>query len=238
MINTFASHGGGDNYQGMEVMMWDPKAKEYRDNALWYDSPDRWIFTGNFEGETLVYYGEFDYLGKRVRFRSETRPVAGGGFTLTEFASVNGGPEQLLLVGRAAPTAGQQSEPRANVSGVSPVVNEVIGYEKKSWIAGKNKERAVYAGMLAEDFRRITEDGLTNRNDELRDLNTVDLQEYSLSDMRGTEVSADVVLLTYKFYVQLSADGQPFAGTFFASSLWAKRQGKWVSVFTQETPTH
>ena len=100
-INTFASHGGGDNYQGMEVMMWDPKAKAYRDNALWYDSPDRWIFTGNFEGETLAYRGEFAYLGKQVKFRSETRPIAAGGFTLTEFASVNGGPEQLLLVGRA-----------------------------------------------------------------------------------------------------------------------------------------
>jgi CubicO group peptidase (beta-lactamase class C family) len=103
VINTFSSHGGGDNYRGMEVMMWDPKAKEYRDNALWYDSPDRWVFTGNFDGETLVYRGEFDYLGKHVKFRSETKPVAGGGFTLTEFASVNGRPEQLLLKGFAKP---------------------------------------------------------------------------------------------------------------------------------------
>ncbi len=101
VINAFASHGGGDNYQGMEVMMWDPKEKKYRDNALWYDSPDRWIFTGHFEGETLVYRGEFDYLGKHVQFRSETRPMAEGGFTLTEFASADGGPEQLMLVGRA-----------------------------------------------------------------------------------------------------------------------------------------
>lgn len=101
VINTFASHGGGDNYQGMEVMMWDPKEKEYRDHALWYDSSDRWIFTGRFEGDTLVYRGEFDYLGKHVQFRSETRPSPRGGFTLTEFGSTNGGPEQLMLVGRA-----------------------------------------------------------------------------------------------------------------------------------------
>jgi hypothetical protein len=56
---------------------------------------------GNVEGETLVYHGEFDYLRKHVSLRSETRPIPGGGFTLTGFASVNGGPEQLLLVGRA-----------------------------------------------------------------------------------------------------------------------------------------
>jgi hypothetical protein len=101
VINAFASYGGGDNYQGMEVMMWDPKAKVYRDHALWYDSSDHWVFTGNFEGETLVYRGEFDFLGKHIKFRSETRPISGGGFTLTEYSSVNGGPEQLMLVGRA-----------------------------------------------------------------------------------------------------------------------------------------
>jgi CubicO group peptidase (beta-lactamase class C family) len=101
IVNAFASHGGGDNYQGMEVMMWDPKEQAYRDNALWYDSPDRWTFTGRFEGDTLAYKGEFDYLGKHVQFRSETRANPGGGFTLTEFARVNGRPEQLILVGRA-----------------------------------------------------------------------------------------------------------------------------------------
>jgi hypothetical protein len=101
VINSFASHGSGDNYEGIEVMMWDPKAKVYRDHALWYDSADRWIFTGNFEGETLIYHGEFDWLGKHIKFRSETRPIKGGGFTLTEYSSANGGPEQLILVGRA-----------------------------------------------------------------------------------------------------------------------------------------
>ena len=110
--------------------------------------------------------------------------------------------------------------------------------EKESWVAGEKKDRAVYAGLLAEDFARITEDGLTNKPDELRDLSTVDLQEYTLSDMKGAEVAADTVLLTYKFYVKLAANGQPFAGTFLASSLWARRHGKWVSVFPQETPIH
>jgi hypothetical protein len=103
IINAFVSHGTGDNYEGIEVMTWDPKQKVYRDHSLWYDSPDQWAYVGQFEGETLVYHAEFEFEGKHVKFRSETRPSQGGGFTLDEFASVDGGPEQKILRGTAAP---------------------------------------------------------------------------------------------------------------------------------------
>jgi hypothetical protein len=75
IINAFVSHGTGDNYEGMEVMTWDPKARIYRDHSLWYDSAEQWSYIGQFEGETLVYRAEFEYLGKHIKFRSETRPT-------------------------------------------------------------------------------------------------------------------------------------------------------------------
>jgi hypothetical protein len=103
IVNTFASHGSGDSYEGIEIMAWDPKEKVYRDHSLWFDSPDQWSYAGHFEGEVLIYRAEFDYLGKHVRSRSEMRPQPGGGFALDEFASVNGGPEEALLHGRATP---------------------------------------------------------------------------------------------------------------------------------------
>jgi hypothetical protein len=103
IIHAFVSHGTGDNYEGIEVMTWDPKDKVYRDHSLWYDTADQWTYVGHFEGDTLVYRGEFEFEGKHVKFRSETRPKPGGGFTLDEFVSVDGGPEQKMLRGTAAP---------------------------------------------------------------------------------------------------------------------------------------
>jgi ketosteroid isomerase-like protein len=103
IIHAFVSHGTGDNYEGIEVMTWDQKGKVYRDHSLWYDSPDQWSYVGHFEGDTLVYHAEFEQDGKYVKFRSETRPRLGGGFTIDEFASVDGGPEQKLLRGTAVP---------------------------------------------------------------------------------------------------------------------------------------
>ena len=50
-------------------MTWDPKEKVYRDHSLWYDSADQWTYVGHFEGDTLVYRGEFEFEGKHVEFR-------------------------------------------------------------------------------------------------------------------------------------------------------------------------
>ena len=103
IIHAFISHGSGDNYEGIEVMTWDPKEKVCRDHSLWYDSADQWTYVGHFEGDTLVFRGEFDFDGKHVKFHSETRPSVGGGFTIDEFMSVDGGPEQKVLRGTAVP---------------------------------------------------------------------------------------------------------------------------------------
>ncbi len=103
IIHAFVSHGTGDNYEGIEVTTWDPKTKLYRDHSLWYDSPDQWSYVGHFEGDTLVYRAEFEFNNKQIKFRSETRPLQGGGFTLDEFASVDGAPEQKILRGVAVP---------------------------------------------------------------------------------------------------------------------------------------
>ncbi len=84
-------------------MTWDTKKKLYRDHSLWYDSPDQWSYVGHFEHDALVYRAEFELNKKHIKFRSETRPLQGGGFTLDEFASVDGAPEQKILRGVAVP---------------------------------------------------------------------------------------------------------------------------------------
>jgi hypothetical protein len=108
IIHAFVFHGTGDNYEGIEVMTWDPKEKVYRDHSLWYDSANQWTYIGHFEGDTLVYRGEFEFDGKQVKFRSETRPRQGGGFTIDEFMSVGGGARAEGVEGYSrAPDAGR-----------------------------------------------------------------------------------------------------------------------------------
>ena len=103
--SALGPNGGrnGGRWTGIEVMTWDPKESVYRDHSLWYDSPDHVNYVGHFEGESLVFRSEFDYDGKHVKFHMEARPRAGGGVTLDEFASVDGGPEQATLHGTAIP---------------------------------------------------------------------------------------------------------------------------------------
>jgi hypothetical protein len=104
IILAFVSQGS-EPYEGIEVMTWDPEQKVYRDHSLWYNSADHVSYVGHFEGDALVYRSEFERDGKHVKFRMEARPRAGGGFTLDEFESVDGGPEQQVLHGTAVPHA-------------------------------------------------------------------------------------------------------------------------------------
>jgi uncharacterized protein YndB with AHSA1/START domain len=100
ILNRFELKGA-EPYRGREVMAWDLKAKMYRDEAFDEDSKTSWtVFLGKFEGETLVYRGEFDLYGKHVKYRGEFRPIAGGGFSLDEFGNINGGKEEPILRGR------------------------------------------------------------------------------------------------------------------------------------------
>jgi len=103
LVLTFQVEGTVDSGAGLEIMTWDPKAQVYRDHAIWYDAPGQWEFTGRFEGAVLVYRGEFDFQGRHVKLRYETRAVADSGFTITEYASIDGGPEQRILQGKAEP---------------------------------------------------------------------------------------------------------------------------------------
>jgi hypothetical protein len=96
---------GSNPYEGIEVMTWDPNQRVYRDHSLWYDSVDHVNYVGQFVGNALVSHSEFEADGKHVKFRMEHSPRPGGGFTLDEFASVDGGPEQPTLHGTALPHA-------------------------------------------------------------------------------------------------------------------------------------
>jgi hypothetical protein len=43
-------------------------------------------------------------------------------------------------------------------------------------------------------------------------------------------------IVAYKLTQKGSAGGHEFTTTVYASATWVQRNGKWVSVFSQETP--
>jgi hypothetical protein len=95
--NSFHSQGPVGDFEGLLIMTWDPKEKSYKAYTFAADFPGCLVESGNFEGDTLVYRGEFSMGEQHIAFRNSTRLTAPNRISSDEFASVNGEPEKLLV---------------------------------------------------------------------------------------------------------------------------------------------
>jgi hypothetical protein len=57
----------------------------------------RLVETGQFEGDTLVFRGEFSMAEVKMAVRNTTKLAAPGKIITAEYFAVNGAPETLLL---------------------------------------------------------------------------------------------------------------------------------------------
>jgi hypothetical protein len=61
------------------------------------------------------------------------------------------------------------------------------------------------------------------------------LTEYTMTDVRFVALSADSGLIVYRLAESGTSHGKEFAAKVHVSSLWLRRGGKWMCVFSQET---
>lgn len=88
----------------------------------------------------------------------------------------------------------------------------------------------------AEDWIGIPNGPPMTRAEMLADVGTGILHSYKVSNVITRRIAKDVVLVTYR----MQQDGTTGAGVKWvplvqASAVWAKRDGKWLAVFYQET---
>jgi hypothetical protein len=120
----------------------------------------------------------------------------------------------------------------------APELADFIQLETEVWRALVNGDANADARLLSDDFLGVYPTGFADRSDhvdQLRDGPTV--AEFALHDGRLLVVSDSAVLLAYR--AEYRRTGRP-AGTepetMYVSSLWCRRDGRWVNVFSQDTP--
>lgn len=97
LLNTFHSKGPVGDFEGMLVMTWDPLEKKYKSYIFGNSFPGAVIETGAFEGEKLVFRGEFSTNGTTLNLRNATWLEPSGKLISEEYVSSNGAPETLLV---------------------------------------------------------------------------------------------------------------------------------------------
>jgi hypothetical protein len=114
---------------------------------------------------------------------------------------------------------------------------EIVALERQVYEAIKKTDRFGFASRLADDCVIIDDRGYVwYGTSGMTGFDT--LKEYSFEDLKTLELGNNLVLLTYILqrkgtYQENRTD---FSDHDRVSSIWAKRDGKWLGVFHQETP--
>ena len=110
-----------------------------------------------------------------------------------------------------------------------------VRLERQAWEALKTKDYRTYVRLLAEDFVDVLPGGIITKSEEDKGIVQLTLNDYKWEGLRIVHFSRDVTLLVYKATQKASFGGQPVPTPTWVSSLWIKRNGRWLNVFVQET---
>ena len=111
----------------------------------------------------------------------------------------------------------------------------LVGLEAAVWEALVGGDAAADAELLADDFVGVYPTGIEPRAGHVEQLAAgPTVQTYELRDARMMAVAGDAALLIYRaVYVRVGAGA---AESMYVSSLWCRRDGRWVNTFSQDTP--
>jgi hypothetical protein len=116
-------------------------------------------------------------------------------------------------------------------------LDSFIQLETQVWDALRRGDAEADAALLAEDFLGVYASGFAGRSEHAGELaNGPTVAEFELNEARLMVLSDRDVLLCYRADWRRSSAGSPAAKeSMYVSSLWSKRSGQWLNVFSQDT---
>ena len=110
-------------------------------------------------------------------------------------------------------------------------IEQFLRLESEVWEALTKGEGEADARLLSDDFLGVYTFGFSDRAGH--DGPTVG--EYALGEARLMKLSDDMVLLAYR--AEFRRPGEEAPESVLISSIWQEREGRWINVFSQDTPS-
>jgi hypothetical protein len=115
---------------------------------------------------------------------------------------------------------------------------EATAMEKKMLDAINRGDKATSAALMSEDFVMLDYEGRKDKTETLRQLSSTPIEMAAkVHDMQAQVLSPDTMLVTYGLVNQESGGEENQSGVMWISSIWARRNGKWLNVFSQWSAT-
>jgi hypothetical protein len=115
-------------------------------------------------------------------------------------------------------------------------IEQFIRLETEVWEALAEGDGEADGRLLSDDFLGVYTVGFADRAAHVAQLaDGPTISEYSLGEARLMVLSDDMVLLAYR--AEFKRPGEHEAESVLISSIWEERDGTWVNIFSQDTPS-
>lgn len=122
------------------------------------------------------------------------------------------------------------------VQGTPTLEQRITALERKELDAIKDGNINLFSDLLAEDAVFLNNRGFGDKALVVKNTSAFKLTEYSMEHVKVVPLSANSGLIAYRLTEKGNSHGQEISGQVYASAAWAERGGKWVCLFSQETP--
>jgi ketosteroid isomerase-like protein len=92
-----------------------------------------------------------------------------------------------------------------------------------------------FASLTADDAIFMDSRGSASKTEVMNNTRNFRLKDYTMTDVRMVRVSGSAGVLLYELSETGASHGKDFTAKVNVSSLWAKRGGRWLCLFSQET---
>lgn len=119
---------------------------------------------------------------------------------------------------------------------LSPLAQQLIGYEKALPEAQKKKDVNFYKQALTDDFIGVGTDAKTfSRADVLENLPAVELVEYRPYNIDVVQLNDGAAVVTYDVIIRMARYDEEIPRYQHISSIWVKQGEQWKLRFQQAT---
>jgi len=151
-------------------------------------------------------------------------------FVITAAAMVAG-----LAAGRVAVVVQAQAE-KATKTSVQALQEQIVAKERQELEALKSGNTQEFASLIAEEAVFVDPRGTASKAEVVAHIGDFKLLEFSMADIKFVALSETSGVIAYKLTEKGASHGREFTSTAYASAVWVQKDGKWVCVFSQETP--
>ena len=117
------------------------------------------------------------------------------------------------------------------VSFAGPDKAAIMAKETAAWQSFKDKKADDFKKLVDKDIRCVYDDGISNMQKELDDMQKWDMKSFEISDFDSFSDEKDVIVTTYTVKVEGTFNGKDASGTYNAGTVWKLENGNWLAIF-------